>query len=297
MKNSNNIEIKIPDKEFAIVGIVSDIHDGNIFSITHPEDNPEVIKNKNNLEKYKEYVIRSSIYNWVKAEMKNIYNKYGEPDLWSYGGDIIEGAGAKNRGLELFEPDRDRQVEMAVRTCQSLFPCKRNRVVLGTKYHDGDMEPYTRKFAEKMGATYSIWDRFHVRGLQFDQKHKVSGGGLPHTKYGGIAREELNSRMFNVYFDIKKQANIYSRSHLHKWLYTEGAMGRNSCAFVTPCLKGIGEEYGQLNFSSPIDVGFVLIIIKNQYEWHVEKHLMDIKFMVPKSQDGLNDNLYNRNVY
>jgi len=264
------------------VGIIADTHCGSCSGLTHPEYQWRFVKGGNK-ERNKFARIQQQIYSWTKDEMKKI----GDFDVLIINGDVIEGDGDKNRGLELIDNDRLNQVAMAQRAILSLFPCKNIRVIEGTPYHDGKCEPYSKEFARQIQTEeWSRRDRFKVNGLQFDVRHKVNSSALPHTAFSGIAKEQMLEKYEKDYYDIDKNANIVIRSHQHKWRYLEG-MYPNSCAFVTPGLKGLGEGYAERVGNGVIDIGFVVVYVKNEFEWSIEKHFMPIRFMIPNVEDAI----------
>ena len=268
--------------EWSKVGIIADSHCGSCSGLTHPDFQWRVIKGGNK-ERNKFAKMQELMYSWVKDEAK----KVGDLDVLVINGDIIEGSGDINRGFELIDNDQLNQVAIAHRTILSLFPCKNIRVIEGTPYHDGKQESYSKEFARQIQTeNWARRDRFRVCGLQFDVRHKVGGGSIPHTAYSGIAKEQMMEKYMTDYYEIEQNANIIIRSHQHKWRYIEG-MFPNSCSFVTPCLKGLGEGYAEREGSGVVDVGFIIVYVKNEFEWKVEKHFMPIRFMIPNVEDAI----------
>lgn len=208
-------------------------------------------------------VIHRACWSFYESKLK----AHGPFDVIFVNGDCIDGRGEKSGGLELIEPNRQRQCDMAVISIRKAITRKNTPVVMtfGTAYHVGTEEDWEVSIASDLGAKIGSHEWVDVEGVMFDLKHHIGSSSVPHGRYTATARERLWNQLWAARGQNPK-ANVIIRSHVHYFSYCGGD---NFLSLTTPALQGWGTKYGARRCSGTIDYGFLVFECdKGQFAWH-----------------------------
>lgn len=177
-------------------------------------------------------------------------------------GDLIDGAGEANKGVELITSDRLKQSDMAINVLKKVLLISNSPPKMfftrGTPYHTGKGEDYENVIAKEFwdGGKKNIDETLlvDIGGVIFDLKHKISGSSNAAYRVGAPAKLIVNAMLEENYQDRPK-ADCFIRSHVHYHTIV-GLMDR--VALTTPGLQ-INSSFGQRQCSGIIDFGFVVI--------------------------------------
>ena len=223
--------------------MVSDLHCGHQFAISHPEDCVNDVQRR--------------AWDWLEERL----HKYAPYDIIFCNGDAIDGNAKRNGGIELITTDRLEQCNMAIKVLRKIAYIGRNvpeyYFTRGTPYHTGQEEDFENVIAQafaiegkmNIGETLKV----DVEGVVFDLKHKVGGGSLPHTKATPLLRDMLMAIVKEA-VENGERADVFVRSHVHNHIFVE-YMKRT--ALITPALE-INSAYGQRQCSGLTDFGFII---------------------------------------
>lgn len=250
------------------VGIISDLHCGHGVGLTHPDWQNRYVKNDRT---------KRNKYLDVQKQCWDFYYKtimaLKPIDILIVNGDCIDGREEKDGGVELITTDRQQQAEMAADAIK-IASADKIFITYGTPYHVSssgeDYENLVKEYvrAEKIGS--HEW--LDINGKVFDVKHKVGSGGLPHTRFTSIARENLWSMIW-AEREEQPKSDIIIRSHVHYFGYVGNG---DFLGMTTPALQGMGSRFGSRQCSGTVDFGLISFDIdpNGRYQWNV--HLADI---------------------
>ena len=214
---------------------LSDMHVGSIAGITAPE---HMVHPK-----------ASSVLRALQEEIwdawRDIVYNFRKPDKLVLVGDIVDGNGAKNGGVEQSTTDRIEQADRAVNILKMLNP-REVYCVAGTPFHVGTSEDYERIIAERLEAKFCGHLQLDIDDKLYDIKHHVGGGALPHSKASQITKEGLFNLLLND-AGMAERADVIVRGHVHT--YTHVRQFTNSGIRVCITLPGlqapIAGKYGR----------------------------------------------------
>ena len=198
----------------------------------------------------------------------NKLEKYKPFDVLIHAGDCIDGKGERSGGTELIEPDRNEQVNMALK-CIKQALSKKTKVVMvaGTPYHTGMGEDFEQQIADRLDTKLHDHASVEVSGVTFDVKHKIGSSNIPHGRHTAMARERAWNIMWNDHMSIPK-ADVLLRGHVH---YYDFCGGSNWLGMTLPALQGLGSKYGARQCSGTVDFGFVVFTInEGEFQWQPE---------------------------
>lgn len=240
-----------------------DMHCGHRVGLTPPK-----FQSQRHGRKY--FDIQRELYSFYKTEIERL-----KPiDILIHNGDAIDGKGFRSGGTELIEPDRTKQVDMAV---DNLLLADANHYVLtyGTPYHVGTEDDFegiivTRLKDKGYDATIEGQSWITVNGITFDIKHKVGSSSVP---YGRATQQEKENFHNLVWADIGEQprANCVLRSHVHYFVFSGDAQ---HLAMALPALQGQGAKFGQRQCSGVVDFGFVYFDIYENGKMDFERCIL-----------------------
>jgi len=96
------------------------------------------------------------------------------------------------------------------------------------------------------------------KGVIIRARHHTTGGSTP-TSRGNQAGKEIVWDIIKSDQDEQREpSTVIIRSHVHYSFMCE-SMGRTF--IITPCMKGMFDEYGQTKCSGTIDIGFGVLDI------------------------------------
>jgi hypothetical protein len=249
--------------------IIADLHDGHKVGFTPPRFDFKTEFNE------KLYNHRRMIYKWVHKEAK----KRGPYDAMIINADCIDGRGEKSGGTELLTTDRLVQCKMAAEAINS-FNVPKKFMTYGTPYHTGKLEDFEDIVADLVGAEkIGGEDNLEVNGCVINYKHNIGRSSIPHGRHTAIAREHL----WNIMWAERGEyplAQIIIRSHVH---YYGGAFGAGWVALTTPALQSYGSKFGTRQVQGTVDIGFVVLRIKNKEEFSWEAPILRMPYQKPLS--------------
>lgn len=213
---------------------------------------------------------------WATTEtQKDLWNMYTgwikqyKPfDIVICVGDMLDGKSVKDGGIGLISSDRIVQIEMAEVALRAL-KCPEIHIIGGTDYHvnGSGSEDWELILAKQLNATYADQGFFDIHGCQINARHKVGGGGLPHTKYTPLAKE-VESNLQWAMSGEQVLSDLLVRGHVHK--YSQISNG-HTVAFTLPAMQSAGSRYGTKQCSGLVDWGMLVVDIsgKKEFEWKV----------------------------
>lgn len=235
-------------KEISVV-LISDLHCGSVFGLT-PKEYWEADPDRMSMQKESWEAYLDIVSAW----------KY--PDFLCINADCIDGSQSKQGGAELTTPDRNIQVEMAVK-CIEKWKARRHIMTYGSGYHvSSGAEDFEYNIAndEKIKATIGGRLYFEIDGIVWDMRHAVGASAIPHGRATPLLRE--------VMWDLIKEAeatgpkvDIVVRSHVHYYVYVETG---EKIALTTPALQLSRGRFGSRQCTGETHWGAVRFRIKNR---------------------------------
>ena len=236
--------------------VLSDMHCGSHYGLTPPswhsdpnKDTPPEIK--------KAEKTRQALWEIFDEEVR----KLAPYDICICNGDAIDGDQWRQGGIELLEPDRLRQAEMAAR-CIAKTHAKQIFIVAGTGYHAGEREDLERVVCGHLerlgyGPKVSMHDHLYanIDGVRFDCKHHVGGSSIPHGRFTSVRKEGLWADAWSRKGVTPGSPEILIRSHVH---YFSACLDSLGWYITTPGLQGLGSNYGVRRCSGIVDWGFIV---------------------------------------
>ena len=249
--------------------VIADLHSGHKVGFTPPRYDFKTEFNE------KLYEHRRMIYKWVHKEAK----KRGPYDAMIVNADCIDGRGEKSGGTELLTTDRLVQCKMAAEAIES-FKVKKKFMTYGTPYHTGELEDFEDIIADMVGAEkIGGEDNLDVNGCIVNYRHHIGRSSIPHGRHTAVAKEYLWNQMWALRGEYPL-ANIILRSHVH---YHSYAGGTGWVAMTTPALQNYGGKYGSRIMSGTVDIGFVVLHIKDKENWAWEAPILRMPYHEPLS--------------
>jgi hypothetical protein len=171
------------------IAVLSDFHCGHRVGLTPTGWLPEKDEN-GEIPLWAQ--INKAHWTWYAREIA----RNGPYDIIFVNGDLVDGKGKKSGATELLAPDMEDQADMAVKIIRQIPKTKNCKILItrGTPFHvsSSDGEDWENVIAERVGATISDQLWIEVEGIVFDLKHHpAGGGGLPHTRHTGVAKDHL----------------------------------------------------------------------------------------------------------
>lgn len=199
--------------------------------------------------------------------------RHGPFDFAIFGGDGIDGKGAKSGGTELITADREEQVDMAVACCDHVRQYAKKGFawvgINGTAYHGGAEEDWENLIAERAGfKKMGAHEWVEVNGCILDIKHYCGSSSIPHGRHTAVAKE----RLWNLLWaerELQPKSNVILRFHVH---YHNYCGGPGWVAMTCPALQAAGTKYGARRCSGTVDWGVVIVEIdtNGDFDWHAD---------------------------
>lgn len=194
--------------------------------------------------------------------------KYAPFDIVIANGDLIDGNGYRNSGVELLSTDRMVQSEMAISICNEILSRNGSTELLwyftfGTRSHTGDAEdfelPIAKAFPNPDGIkNYNRLLKISVDGVRFHIRHHIGSSSSPTARTNSLSKEVV-WRMMNENMDELDKVDVFIRSHCH---YQTILQQYNRLAMTLPALQ-VDSDYGQRRCTGSIDLGFVVMEIED----------------------------------
>lgn len=250
--------------------VVNDTHCGSYFGLTPPgygfsqdtDDEREIAISKTT----------GAIWNFWENTIAAL-NKEKPIDILLMDGDMIEGNGEKNGGVEVFYTDRMKQAEMAAKA-MSIVGAKKNILVFGTPYHTGTGENFEECLSKHM-IIHSMHDALDLRiyDFIFNVRHKVNSSSVPHGRATALAKEAVWN-LLKAERETGIKADFIIRAHVHYHIALSD--GYQTC-IANPCMQAPGSRYGKRICSGITDIGFsVFDIDKEGVKWDTK--LFQLKY-------------------
>jgi hypothetical protein len=186
-------------------------------------------------------------------------------DVLLVNGDAIDGTGHRQGGVDLIEPDRLKQCDMAV---EAILYAEAKTVLMtkGTFYHTGQNLDFENIIAEKVKARkISAEETFKVNSTVFNAKHNVGRSVIFHGRATAVLREHINNLLWKEKGLFKEKADVIIRSHVHYFNFA-GADG--ILVMTLPALSGLGSRYGARIPNETVDFGIVYFDVgEGDYSW------------------------------
>lgn len=190
-------------------------------------------------------------------------------------GDMLDGSGKINGGVELITTDRSQQIEIAKEVIEYTNVVGKNIfMTFGTAYHTGKEEDWEKVLADKLGAHIdsTLFIDFNA-GLTFDIKHHIGSSKVPYSRSNAISREAVWQRLRSSR-GFESTADIFIRGHLHYFaIAMDSLLGLR---MTLPCLQ-MESNFGKRICDGHTDVGFVYFDIFNNGNYGYKPALLEPK--------------------
>ena len=239
--------------------VAVDFHSGHQVGLTHPDfERKPSTKSK----QYKYYRIRREMWDWYANTVASL-----QPiDVGIFPGDLIDGRGDKNGGIELLLPDRNEQCDCAAANIEET-KAEVKLLAYGTPYHCGLIEDYEDLIAKSVSALKIESHGFvDINGVKFDYRHHIGRSSVPHTRFTPIAREKLWAMIWAERGEYP-DCDVLLRGHVHYFDYCGSV---DWLAVTLPALQAYWTRYGTRYMSGTVDFGLVWFDItdKEHWTWH-----------------------------
>lgn len=235
--------------------VVSDKHCGHLVGLTPPEWQIPYSPNSRS-QRSKFAKVQHEVWEWYTSTLKSI----GKVDHVFDLGDNIDGDGGRSGGSELITTDRDEQADMAVACLSQIKTVGSNVMVYGTPYHTGVTEDFESQIAREMSWKIGSHEQPTIDGKVFDLKHKIGSSKKKELRYTALGNEIVaNQEWANA--GQQKRADCVIRGHVHYYKYIED---EDSMGFTCPALQGYGSKFGARQCLGRVNVGVVVIDIKDE---------------------------------
>jgi hypothetical protein len=224
---------------------ISDTHCGHGTGLTPPQYWQESLK-ADDPRIRKEAMIRKTIWEFAERLLTSRRWDY----LFSVG-DLVDGKGAANGGIEQITTDRIKQVDMATEAL-SLARAKTIRMVRGTPFHTGKEENFEDIIAQRLDAIIKDHLFVDVDGTVVDLKHKIGGSSIPHGRATALLRSEVWALLWNER-GLAPKPDLIVRGHVHFHLLIKDFQRTR---ITMPCLQW-DSQYGKRECEGTIDLGMV----------------------------------------
>lgn len=245
---------------------VSDTHSGHGTGLAPPQYWRESLK-ADDPRIRKEAMIRKAI--WEFAE--RIFTSRRWDYLFSIG-DLVDGKGYANGGIEQLTTDRLKQVDMSVEAL-SMARAKTKRFVRGTPYHVGKEENFEDIIAQRMDAVIKDHMFLDIDGTVVDMKHKISGSGVPNGRATPLLRSEVWALMWHER-GLAPKPDLLVRGHVHYHILIQDVMGAK---MTMPCLQW-DSQYGKRECEGTVDLGVVEVRFSKGGVYEIIPHTLDMSF-------------------
>jgi len=238
--------------------IISDTHCGSVFGLT--PNNVFEIEPGEDLLVTRTADERKRCWNWFVNAIEEIRPIH----RLVLNGDMVEGSGSKQEGLELLAKDPKEQINIAKRVVE-FIGCKDMAVVAGTAYHTGKDTDWERLLCDATGAKFGGQEYYSINGVNFSFKHHISGSQTPIGRGTPLAREAVWNLLWAARGEFPA-CDILVRSHVHYHTYFGTGMPPK-ITMTTPGLQTPGSRYGVRRMSGVVDYGFVYFDIYADGSW------------------------------
>lgn len=248
----------------------SDPHSGHLVGLCPPGFDPPI----NNERQEKCAIVRRQVWDYFAS----IVEKYRPYDISIWGGDMVDGRGARSGGTELISSDMKVQCDIAASAIR-FVGAPVVRMVYGTGYHvavEGtDMEDF---IASEVGAKIGAHEWYDINGKIFDVKHKIASSAIPHGRLTPLAREIMWNRLW---YPKQPLADVLLRGHVHYYEQTDhdGCLG-----FTAPALQGYGSKFGSRECSGKVDIGLIIFDVYDDGEIVWKKELANVSTQTVKAE-------------
>jgi hypothetical protein len=263
-------------RDFYRIFIGSDVHGGHFAGLTPPEW----------------HYPRNGAFGEIAAMQMELWDFFSSRvdalkpfDAAFWVGDMIEGDGDRNSGVELVTTDRLNQCQIAIGAVRKVG-AKKNRFIYGTPSHTGKAEDFERMIADEFKAKITAQAWMTKYGVTFNLKHKVGGTGVPHGKGTAIGKEVLWGTLWAEML-AQPKANITVRGHTHRY-YLYDDIGPNNTirmGVCLPALQAAATKYGAKECSGIVHFGFMHFDIYPDGEVTWKKHVLNVKTAVPEVEE------------
>jgi len=274
IERDDNIEIKysVPKKNGRKrVLVLSDMHCGHRYGLTPPSWH----YNLDNKEFAAAAKVQRLTWDWFTNKIKESRSEK-EFDVLIGNGDMIDGAGKINSGIELISSDRVHQVKMAEEII-NFIGCDNNYFTYGSAYHTGKAEDFEKILAENIGGAIEDQLFLEVNGKLINARHHIGGTSVPYGKATPIQKSMVLDDL-NALYTGRKRADIFIRSHVH--YFTETRLN-GQLAVVTPALE-FNSNFGKRKCEGTTNYGFIIIDIYDDGKVVLIPELLPMSLKKPK---------------
>lgn len=238
--------------------IISDLHSGHLFGLTHPN----YFSNKNS--RPKEYLFQKELWEWFAKKIDEI----GEVDYLLINGDCIDGKGKKSGGTELLTNDLIEQVDIATK-CIEQIKFNEIFITVGTAYHVGsDGNDIEQIIADNFDTNIYENLNININGCYINMRHFVGSTSIISSRSNAL----IKAYQANREIESIPNADVFIRSHVH---YSHVVMSpKKYLAMTTPSLQG-NSKFGSRICQGDVDIGIVEMNIPNNYN-----NVQDINYKI-----------------
>ena len=258
---------------------IGDLHCGSMVGLTPPDY--QVVAAKGGLTKRDK---AAKLQREMWREFQNMLDEIGPIDVLLYGGDGIDGKGARSGGTEQITTSLEEQSEMCVTCIKSVKEHARNKRkdlpiigVHGTPYHvsGSDGEDWENIVADKAGFTkIGSHEWPEVEGVVFDIKHKIGSSGIPHGRHTAVAKDMLWNELWAANGKMQPRADVLLRWHVH---YHQFCGGPDKLGMTLPALQCMGTKFGARQCSGIVHWGMVHFDVADGRLADWQSHVVTLK--------------------
>jgi hypothetical protein len=186
--------------------------------------------------------------------LQSFGKRHGPFDYVFLMGDMIDGKGGKNAGVELITTDCSKQADIAIQVLETLPVTKNAKwfAAAGTPYHGGVSEDFERLVASSFGATYSAVTYADVGGYRFRLRHKLN-------RAMNNLRKQIDLHLQRVGGHRERLVDMLLFGHLHEHaVHHENHGGKRITAVSCPTLQG-QTDFGSRQCDGDVDIGCLAI--------------------------------------
>ena len=240
--------------------IVSDFHCGAMTGLTPPDSMKPKFK-------------ALSMPLW--ESFVEIIEKIGDVDILIGNGDLVDGEGKKNHGIEQNTTNPYEQAEMAIE-CLDMITCKKRYFTAGTPFHVATNYRFEKKITDHYGTELLDTLRLRINDIKINVRHKVPTSSTAYGEPSQLFKEVVRGLITDMNDNIEP-ADVYVRSHAHQfWEVRNG----HQIGIITPSWQIPDSIYGNNLCGHYYDMGLIEFEIGETF-WYKE-HLIPVRFVRPR---------------
>lgn len=194
---------------------------------------------------------------WVLGCWNDLVDRFKHPDYLILNGDLCDGMGVKNMGVECITTDIDEQADMAAELLAPMIGEKTSvKVLNGSGYHIGECHGMNgdARVAEKIGGEFVGFD--YTLDIDNDRIQFAHGSGGGKMNPDTNIRQEMQLAINNAQKLKQKPPTMLVRSHIHRY-FVDGSA--TIVGYVTPCWQYSSRFTHKMSANITSDIGGLIM--------------------------------------